>query len=248
MATVIVNNPIVVAGDSSADRPTAPPQSIIFVDRATGVPSFYVGGSWIGILPNVTSVATVTALKAIAATGRYNGLIVLIRDSQSLWQFHSTSALTGDDFLAIAPTAGTGRWLRVPGTVDISIPVTSATADAAILMTLQAGMRMIPRKLYWDTSITWSGGASSTIGISSTKTGFSTKGDLLGGAAGESGGVLVPGIAPGIIGVGLDSVAKQWSAVFVSGDTFRFDRVTSAFTTGASNAHVVASLLLNSGS
>lgn len=240
------NVPFII-GATIADRPASSSKDIVFIDVSTGLLSFYTAAAWHALLPSVTSVASMTALKALTATSRYNGLIVQVTADGSLWQFNSTSTATGDDLLVATPSAGSGRWTRLPGAVDIALPITSASTNNQVLLTLQAGQRLRVSDFYWETTVAWSGGSSSAIGLNSSKTGFSTAGDLLGGAAGDVAATLVTGVTAGTIGVGIDSVAKRHAAIFVSGDTVRFNRITSAFTTGAGNAHCIFDLLLNTG-
>lgn len=240
------NVPFIV-GDSASDRPAAPAKDSFFFPIDTGVPSFFTNKAWHAMVPSSASVASLTALAAIATAGRYDGQVLQVTDSQTRWVFDSDSVLTGDNLLVVSPTAGTGRWLRAPGSVDLSMAISSGTANGATLLTLQAGMRLLPTNEYWETTIAWSGGSSSAIGLSSSKTGFSTAGDLLGGAAGDVAATLVTGVTAGTIGVGVNSVAKVHAAIFVSGDAILFNRITSAYTTGAGFAHIVADLVANPG-
>ena len=141
----------------------------------------YASGS-----PVPASVATLTALKAVTELGDLiHGNEVLVDADQSRWYWHSTSALTGDDILVVTPTNAAGRWLRAQGAVRLVLPITYATADAAVLATLPTGAQMKIENLYWEITADFTGGSSSAIGVSSAKTGFSTKGDLLGGASGD---------------------------------------------------------------
>lgn len=196
----------------------------------------------------VSSVATLAALKAIPAKKRHEGLVKLVEVDNSLWRFHSSSSLTNDNALVAAPDSGSGRWLLCPGTVTMRLPITYATADATALLTLQAGQEMFVRQLYWEVSTNFTGGSSSAIGVSSNKTAFTTKGDLLGGATGDVAATLLAASSPavGTVGAGADTVAKL-RKIFVATDTVRFDRITSAFTAGAGNVCVVVDLLKNAG-
>ena len=196
-----------------------------------------------------SSVATITALKGVAANRRNMGLEKLVEADGSRWVFHDSSALTGDDVLVVTPTAGSGRWLRKTGTVLLTLPFTHATADAAVLLTLQAGQLMLIRKFYWDIAADMTGGASSAIGVSSTKTGFTTKGDLLGGAAGDVAAALTLLLSPanGTIGAKMDSVSELHTTLWKSADILRFDEITSSFAAGSGSVCVVADLLTNLG-
>jgi hypothetical protein len=195
-------------------------------------------------------VATLAALKAIPAENRVHGMEILLSlaGSISRWWFHSTSEVTGDDQLVISPTAGSGKWLRLPGAARLVFPITSATADAAVLYTVPTGALLNVRELFWTISVNFSGGSSSAIGVSSTKTNFTTKGDLLGGAGGDVAATLAAAASPamGTIGAGFDTLAKRrvlWKAT----EIFRFDRVVSAYTAGTGAVNVICDVLQNDG-
>lgn len=86
-----------------------------------------------GLVRVHAAVADLTALKAIAATGRFNGMLAVNTTDQGLWEFVSASSATGDDITVAAPAAGTGRWLRVnPANAAVYAPVADLTALKAI--------------------------------------------------------------------------------------------------------------------
>jgi len=209
-----------------------------------------VDASGVAIYPTV---ATMTALKAIAATdpAYIHGSEVVVDADGSRWRFHSTSALTGDDLFVATPTAApaAGRWLRAQGAVRLVLPITYATADAAVLATLPTGAQMKITDIYWEITADFTGGSSSAIGVSSAKTGFSTKGDLLGGAAGDVAATITAALSPaaGTAGAKMDSLAEVRAAMFKATDTIRFDRITSAFTAGTGNVVVLGLLEKNAG-
>lgn len=191
------------------------------------------------------SFATVAALAALAAGDgrRTHGVVVTVDADGSQWMFHSTStAADTSNNLVVTPGAGSGRWLRMPGDVDLSLPFTFATADAAVLLTVPVGARMLVRRGYWDIDTDLTGGSSSAIGLSSSATGFTTKGDLLGGAGGDVLATLAAGKALGTIG------AKTAAGILLpAAATIRFDRITSVFTAGGGRARLSAHLLINPG-
>ena len=86
-------------------------------------------------------VADVTALKAIAAADRADGMVVLVKagaDSKPhAYAFHSTSTAAADNDLVAAPNAGTGRWFRLDqvDTADAIPVITSAVAGGFPVMT-----------------------------------------------------------------------------------------------------------------
>jgi|688.fasta_scaffold120395_2 hypothetical protein len=201
------------------------------------------------LVPRISSVTTLTTLKAIPINDRDHGATKHVEADNSQWYFHSTSAVTGDDLLVATPASGTGRWLRMPGTANIVLPFTFATADAAVMLTVPAGCLLLLRKFYWTIAADMTGGASSAIGVSSSKTGFTTKGDLLGGATGDVAAALTAALSPanGTIGAKMDTVAELHTTLWKAADIIRFDRITSAFTAGSGAVNVVADILTNAG-
>lgn len=216
--------------------------------------------------------ATLAALKAIKT---YDGKLCSIASPRRIevvctalggraFYWSETCALDGDDQLIVIPDDrnssintdldedADGRWLAVPGqVVNLALPITYATEDAAILYTLPTGARLALSSLYWEVTTAFSGGNSSAIGVSTTKstpTNWSTKGDLLGGSGGDVEATLIVGAAiAGTIGTDMDTLAKVRGALWGATDIFRFDRITSVFTAGAGNVHVVGVLLANAG-
>lgn len=122
----------------------------------------------------------------------------------------------------------------------LTLAFTSATADAAVLYTVPTGYRMFIHRTCWEIIADMTGGASSAIGLSSSATGFTTKGDLLGGAAGDVAATLVAGIKGGTLGA---DFASNGVIVLPAAATIRFDRITSAFTAGSGQAHLQISML-----
>lgn len=121
----------------------------------------------------------------------------------------------------------------------VALPVTFATADAAVLFTLPTGYRAIVGRCLWEVTTAFTGGTSSAIGLSSSNASYTTKGDLLGGASGD----VLAGLTTGFKGTTGAKLATQGLVVLAAGDTIRFDRITSVFTAGAGLAHVTLHLL-----
>jgi hypothetical protein len=197
-------------------------------------------------------VASLTVLKAIPADRRVAGMQVLCTADGSRWRFHSSSALTGDDLLVVAPTAGSGRWLRMPGALTLKMAIAFGTADNAVLLTMPTGGLLKLDDLFWQVDADFTGGAASAIGIHSNKTAptnWTTKGDILGGATGDVAATLLAatGIVSGTVGTDMDTVAKRRGAILKAGDTLAFGRITSAFTAGSGYLHAVGVLLTNDG-
>jgi hypothetical protein len=95
-------------------------------------------GRWLrmdseGLVRVHAAVADVTALKAIAAVSRFDGMLAINTTDQGLWEFVAASSATGDDITVATPAAGTGRWLRVnSANAAIVAPVATLTALKAI--------------------------------------------------------------------------------------------------------------------
>jgi hypothetical protein len=185
--------------------------------------------------------ATRAAIKGLGPKFRCDGMLVMSIDDGSLWRFAASRADATDvaEELILIPTSGTGRWLRRDPCFIAKLAIGFGTADAAVLLTIpenfSARIVAFPN---WENTIAWSGGASSAIGISSTKAGYNTKGDLHGGAAGDLAAGLGAGIKLGTIGPKLDTLTEWQALQLVEGDSLRFDRIVSAFTAGAGFACV----------
>jgi hypothetical protein len=192
------------------------------------------------------SVATIAALKAIAAADarRTHGEEVRLADG-SRWTFHSTSALTGDDIVVVAPTAGSGRWLRAVGFADLGLPFTFATADGTTIWTVPTGCVFKLESAHWDITTACAGGSSSAIAVAAT--GHTVAGDILGGSGGDVEATLTAGRKAGTIGVKMDTDLELHAMMFVATNVFTFERVTSVFTSGAGNVRLVGALLANAG-
>lgn len=182
------------------------------------------------------SVADRAALAAVGADSRITGQVVFVLEDRSTWVFDGASSVTEDASkqLVVQPSAGSGRWLRANGGAILKFAIGFGTLDAAALLTVPAGFVLRPTGLpFWDITTSFTGGASSAIGVSTTKTGYNTKGDLLGGAAGDVAAALTAGNRPGTVGPKLDSFAELQAFLLEPADVLRFDRITSAFTAGA---------------
>ena len=180
--------------------------------------------------------ATKAALQGLAAKYRCDGQLAFVKADRSLWMYDAASALTTDaaSELALEPTAGDGAWLRADHAFVAKLPIAFGMADGATIWTIPEGFAVRATGLpYWEVTTAWTGGSSAAIGISSSRTGFTTAGDVLGGAAGDVLATLVAGIVAGTVGTGFDSLAEIQAALFEEGDTFRYEEITSAFTAGA---------------
>lgn len=187
------------------------------------------------------TVATRAALTAIAATGRSTGMLCVVQSDGSLWRFAGASTQTADGAseLVLAPDAGSGRWVRANQSFTLRMAISKDTADAAHLCTIPEQMALrLTGFPYFEVTTGFTGGSSSTIGLSASAI-ATTKGDLLGGAAGEATAVLgTAGIKAGTVGPLIDTAAEQQAFFLKAADYLRFDRITSAYTAGAGFIHV----------
>lgn len=182
-----------------------------------------------------SSVADRAALAAIVAGDRFDGQLVLVRSDGSLWRFAAASTLTDDEAqeLVVEPDAGTGAWLRADKAFVMKLPIAFTNTDGEAILTMPEGFALrLTGFPYWEITTPFSGGTGSTIGISTSKTGYDTEGDILGGASGDSTEVESAGLSPGTVGAELDLTGFH-ALLFVEGDEFRYDRITDAYTAGA---------------
>jgi hypothetical protein len=200
---------------------------------------------------NATQQPTLAALKAMPVGDHVPYEEIRLSDGRVVY-YHPTSVLTADDLFVFAPAnSQAGRFLLSPGPTVLSLAFTSATADAAVLATLPTGCELALMSFVWNIGVSLTGGSSSAIGVSSgTKTGYTTKGDLLGGASGDVAATLVATGAKykaGTVGAQFGTNTLRDGAVLVATDTLRFDRITSAFTAGSGNVIVRGVVLANAG-
>lgn len=134
-----------------------------------------------------------------------------------------------------------GVWTRnIPAAFALKLAVSYGTADAAVLLKVPADKRLLLERIFWEVTTAFSGGSSSAIGVSSSQTGYTTKGDLLGGASGDVAAALAAGVKGGTLGADFGS---NGVVVLEPGAELRFDRVTSAFTAGAGFVHVIGRVI-----
>lgn len=199
------------------------------------------------------AVADMAALKAIAAAARANGMLCMVLSDTaaevSLWRFHSTSTASDtSENLVATPAVGSGRWLRADKTVPLFLSVTHSNTDNSTIFTVPTGARLHPREAWWEVTTNWTGGSSPAIGVHASPTGWTTKGDILGGASGDVGATLVTTSTrmTGTIGAKLDT-RTNGRLIMVAADTFKFDRITDVFSAGAANVRILCDVLSNLG-
>lgn len=197
--------------------------------------------------------ATITSLKGIGASARADGMIVQVQTgtggSSELWTFSaaSTASDTSQNLVA-TPTAGSGRWLRLPGLVNLSLAIDKTMADNATIFTVPVGARLHVLDAWFDVLVSWSGGSSSAIGVHSSVSGWSTKGDILGGTTGDVAATLVSTNTrmTGTIGTQMDT-RTHGRLITLAADTLNYDKITSTFTAGSANVRVLCDLITNPG-
>jgi hypothetical protein len=121
-------------------------------------------------------------------------------------------------------------------TFALKLAIDYTLADAAVLYTVPANLPKIRIvSVFWEVTTAFTGGTSAAIGLSSSATGFTTKGMIHGGSSGDVLATLVAGYKVGTQGTGFTSAPKV--VVLPAGSTIRFDRITDAFTAGAGFVH-----------
>ncbi len=187
--------------------------------------------------------ADLTALKAIAAANRFEGMFAVLKSNGSTWRFAATSTLTGEDFLVASPAAGTGKWLRVDKVVDLVFPIDETTADATALYTVPTGFVLGVDHAFWHVTDTMTTGSAGAAGLSSSNTGLNVKGDILGGATGDLVATLVStGVyAKGTIGAKMNG---RPGLVIIGGETIRYDLIAGTYTGGDMEARVRVCVLV----
>lgn len=206
---------------------------VLGVEVLFGLPLKGATGDSVGA---AQSVADRTAVAAIAAADRFDGMVVYLQDDGASFQFDSGASGTADEngVLMVTPGAGSGRWLRNDSSFVAHLAVSHSTADAAPILTVPTGFRVkVADDPHYFNSVAWSGGTASAIGISASISAASTKGDLLGGAAGDVAAALGTGLKLGTVGAKMDTLAERRALVLVAADFIRFDRITDNFTAGA---------------
>jgi hypothetical protein len=195
-------------------------------------------------LLNAAGGLTIAEAKALPPDELTDGMRVVTTDGKR-WRYMATSALVADgDNLVIVPTTAPGRLLVEPGSMaDLKFAMDFSLADAATIYTVPTNAAFLVHRGYWEVTTGWTGGASSTIGMSSNQAPHTVKGDLLGGAAGDLGTTLVVGnYIEGVVGT--DQAA---GIILKGGQLVRYDEITSAFTAGAGFGHLVVTVLANPG-
>jgi hypothetical protein len=194
-------------------------------------------------------VGTAADLQTFAGTALFNNHIAIVQSISATAPVRATYRFsTGSNApdnnqsqLAILPTTSpaTGHWLRCDPVIDLVLPVTFANTDNQNLVTIPTGFTLAPiyAATMLEVTTAWAGGAASTIGLSySTPSLARTKGNLAGGAAGNA-GFTSTFFAQMTLGSQFAAGLAQ-APVLSPASVILFDRITSAFTSGAGNFHI----------
>lgn len=219
---------------SVAGRVIAIENSLIYVQAGLAV----TGPSGLGASFS-SGVATKAALSAIVAASRFEGMQVMVQADGSMWRFVAASTADEDEGqeLVIEPDAGSGRWVAADKFKILKLPVDYTMSDGDAILTVPADMVLrLASFPYWEVTTGFTGGSSSAIGVSTSIAGYTTGGDILGGASGDVAATLVAGIAAGTLGGELDDNVGFQALALGAADELQFDAITSAFTAGAGYA------------
>jgi hypothetical protein len=177
-------------------------------------------------------VATKAALTALAGSDRGDGDIRQVSADRSTWQYVSGSTLIDATatLVAVADDAA-GAWLRCDKVCHLRTAIAFGTADAASMFLVPVGYTVEVIDPYWEITTLFNGGALSAIGLSSDLAPTSTKGDILGGASGDTNAGVLGATGKAIKGTAGAVTAHRF--VLTSGKKLRYDRIASVFTSGA---------------
>lgn len=188
---------------------------------------------------------SITQLKALVLQDSLEDGRLVHLDTGNTYKFDITSSLAADDQFVIAPANGAGRYLLAEGyPFDLALPIAFGLADAAVLVTAPTSYIGLIGRSYWEITTNWTGGSSSTIGVSADTAPDDTQGDILGGAAGDLAATLVAagGSLLGTIGANVAG-----GIILKGGVAVQYDEITSAFTAGDGFAHLVGQTVSNPG-
>lgn len=182
---------------------------------------------------------TLAQAKALEPDPSDDGALVQLSDG-NIYVYSSRSVLTADDMLVVAPTRSrAGRFLLAPGfAFHLAIAFDFNKADAAAHVTSPNTTGFLAQlgRAFWEVTADFTGGSSSTIGASLSAAPHNTKGDLLGGAAGDAAATLVASGGKLLGTIGADVAG---GILWKPNVAIRHDRITSAFTAGTGFLHVV---------
>lgn len=227
-------------------KPTTPRRSMSgwLGQTMPGISSINFGDAAARLVAQRTHpVADLTALAALSGDYRGDGDIrVVLSDGLnygSIWQYSSSSTVTdATSNFAVTPSDSTGAWIRLSAGW-MRLAISYSTADAAQLFLVPTGYNLMIDRIMWEVTTGFTGGTNAAIGVSSDATGWSTKGDLLGGAGGDVTATL--GTAKKAIA---GTAGAMGTALLIpSAKKIRFDRIVDQFAAGAGFVRVRGQLL-----
>ena len=188
-------------------------------------------------------VATTKALlRAMPAGLRFEGLEALVLEDRSRWVFSAASALADTTHnLVMTPSSGSGRWLRADNACTLKIPFSFANTDDEVIFTVPSTFAFrLTAYPFLEITTSFAGGASSSFGISTNITNYTADGALVGVTLEAA---AVAGVVPCTIGAELSTLAELHALLFVEGSVVEYNRVVSAFTSGAANLMLPVSMI-----
>lgn len=198
-------------------------------------------------------VATLALLRGIPDKRRVAGMVALVLDSNTVWQFDADSTLTGDNVLVVAPTdALGGRWLRMPGGAMLALPIYATTPDATALLTVPTGCLIKLHEFGWRVDRVFTGASNACLAVSSSNHPGHT------GVGNFAASMVATQLNNMTVGTGCDyQLGPVASGTFDShattrrwmkpGDTIRLDVVGANFGTGVGAVLVACEILKNAG-
>lgn len=153
----------------------------------------------------------------------------------------STSPDNNQSQLVVVPgtSPASGKWVRSDPVVDLVMPVTFATADAAQLLLVPAELTLIPAfaGILLEVTTIWAGGIAAALGLSLVTPSIArNKGALAGGVAGLAGFTSVCFFQM-LLGSQFAAGIAQ-APVLCPASQVQFDRFGTFFTSGAGNFHM----------
>jgi hypothetical protein len=203
-------------------------------------------------------IATVAALKAIKSDKCANGQVAHVTADDTLWQYNTSSAVTGDDLLAITPgdSPSTGRWMRMPGAAMIAMTFYATTPTGTNLLTVPSNTILQPLDFGLKVTRVFTGPSNAAIAVSSTNhPGHTGVGGFMGSAVATLLNNVFSATAAGTgcdfqmgpVASGTFNTLENKRAWMKGGDTVRLDVIGAAFGTGVGQVLMACNILRNPG-
>lgn len=203
----------------------------LFVPEAREIASSVFQSQAGGLVAN-----TRAALNMLSSSVRYQGMEALVLSDMSRWVFVADSDIEDDtENLVLTPgdSPAEGRWLRADDAFVMKIPFSFANTDDEVIFTVPAGFAFrLTAYPFLDIATSFTGGTSSSFGISTNITGYTADGALVGVSLAAA---ATAGVRPGTIGAELPDLAHFQALLFVEDSAIEYNRVVDAFTAGAAD-------------